>query len=213
MSTLRITEIFYSLQGEAATIGLPTVFVRLTGCPLRCSYCDSEYAFHGGEYLSLEQIVQQVQSHNADYVTITGGEPLAQKNVLELMRQLCQLGLNVSIETSGAFPIEEIDPRVNVVMDLKGPSSNEMAKNRWQNIAHLKPEDQVKFIIADRKDFDWAKMTIDQYQLVDKAQVIFSPSYGKIAPQQLAQWILDDRLKVRFQIQLHKLLWDDVPGH
>jgi len=213
LSKLRITEIFYSLQGEAATIGYPTVFVRLTGCPLRCSYCDSEYSFHGGEYIAIEDIISKVKSYKAQYVTVTGGEPLAQKQCKELLVRLADEGFNVSIETSGALSIEDIDTRVNTVMDIKGPSSNEMSKNLWSNINLLKPEDQVKFIIADRKDYDWSKMIVDQYQLTNKANVIFSPSFGKIAPNQLAQWILDDSLTVRFQIQLHKLLWDDVPGH
>jgi 7-carboxy-7-deazaguanine synthase len=180
---------------------------------LRCTYCDSEYAFHGGEYFELDDIVQQVKQLGAQYITVTGGEPLAQKDCPELLTLLCDQGFNVSIETSGAFSIESLDPRVCVVMDLKGPSSGEMSKNLYANIEHLRISDQVKFIISDRADYDWARMTLDQYQLQSKAHILFSPCFGKIEAKELAQWILDDKLNVRFQIQLHKLLWGDKPGH
>ena len=213
-SSLRITEIFYSLQGEARTVGYPTVFVRLTGCPLRCHYCDSEYAFFGGERLSLEQIIEQVASYSPRFICVTGGEPLAQPNCLPLLSALCERGYEVSLETSGAMPIGEVDDRVSRVMDLKTPASGESAKNLYANIAQLTENDQVKFVICDRQDYEWARMKLDEYSLADRVgEILFSPSHGQIEAKALAEWILADNLPVRFQLQLHKLLWNDAPGH
>lgn len=193
--------------------GLPTVFVRLTGCPLRCSYCDTEYAFQGGEWFTLEEILKKVSDFGADYVCVTGGEPLAQKKTKELIRLLCDQDLNVSLETSGAISIENIDPRVSVVMDLKTPGSGEMSKNLLSNIELLTDRDQLKFVLCSREDYDWAKKVISEYDLTGRLEILFSVSFGQLSPQKLADWILEDKLKVRFQMQLHKLLWDDEPGH
>jgi 7-carboxy-7-deazaguanine synthase len=212
--SLRITEIFFSLQGETRTIGLPTVFVRLTGCPLRCGYCDTAYAFHGGERMSFDAILEQVASHGPRYVTVTGGEPLAQPGCWPLLAELCDAGYEVSLETSGAIDMSGVDPRVVKVMDLKTPASGEMARNHFENIELLNPHDQVKFVICDRQDYDWARMQVDQWRLPERvADVLFSPSFGQQDAKQLAEWILHDRLPVRFQLQLHKLLWDDAAGH
>ncbi|WP_144393819.1 7-carboxy-7-deazaguanine synthase QueE [Pleionea sediminis] len=214
MARLRITEIFYSLQGETRTLGLPTVFVRLTGCPLRCHYCDTEYAFTGGEYQSIDSILEEVSKYNPRYVTVTGGEPLAQKTNCELLlSQLCDAGYSVSIETSGAMDISQVDERVNVVLDLKTPDSGEMSKNLWDNIAHIKTTDEIKFVICSRKDYDWARMKISELNLDEKAELLFSPSFGQQNATQLADWIIADNLPVRFQLQLHKILWNDEPGH
>jgi 7-carboxy-7-deazaguanine synthase len=213
-ASLKITEIFYSLQGESTTVGLPTVFVRLTGCPLRCGYCDSEYAFYGGERLSLDDILAKVASFNPRYICVTGGEPLAQRECLTLLRLLCDKGYQVSLETSGALPVDDVDPRVVKVMDLKTPGSGEVGRNRWENIPLLTPQDQIKFVICSREDYEWARFKLDEYQLAEKvSDVLFSPSFGQIKPLELAEWILADNLKVRFQLQLHKILWNDVPGH
>ncbi|MFT6341476.1 MAG: 7-carboxy-7-deazaguanine synthase [Alcanivorax sp.] len=210
---LRLTEIFYSLQGEARTVGRPTVFVRLTGCPQRCVWCDTEYAFSGGEKWSLEAIVEQVASYQAHYVTVTGGEPLAQPNCLPLLTALCDRGLDVSLETGGAMDIADVDPRVSVVMDLKAPGSGEQHNNRLENIPLLQPHHQVKFVLADRKDYDWARFMLDQHQLHQRvSDVLFSPVQGQLPPGELADWIVADRLPVRFQLQLHKLLWNDARG-
>ncbi|MCY4264010.1 MAG: 7-carboxy-7-deazaguanine synthase QueE [Gammaproteobacteria bacterium] len=212
-SSLRITEIFHSLQGEARTVGLPTVFVRLTGCPLRCQYCDTEYAFNGGISMSLESIVKQVATYSCRYVTVTGGEPLAQSECLSLLRLLCDRGFEVSLETSGALGIGEVDERVSVVMDLKTPNSMEQDKNRYENIELLRKKDQVKFVICDRGDYDWARARLEEFELPKKAgEILFSPSYEQLEAAQLADWILRDRLPVRMQVQLHKLLWGDQPG-
>ena len=212
-STLRITEIFHSLQGESKTVGIPTVFVRLTGCPLRCQYCDTAYAFDGGELMELDTIKAVLEEVGCGYVTVTGGEPLAQPNCLPLLEQLCDSGYNVSIETSGAMPIEQVDKRVSIVMDLKTPASKEVDKNRYENIAFLKPADQVKFVICDEKDYIWSKAQLDQYDLVAKVnEILFSPSFEEIEPVQLAEWILRDKLKIRMQMQLHKQIWGSVAG-
>lgn len=211
--SLRISEIFYSLQGEARESGLPTVFVRLTGCPLRCTYCDSEYAFYGGERMMLEQILQQVQSHPARHVCVTGGEPLAQPNCFPLMKALCDAGYAVSLETSGAMPVDKVDERVSRVVDLKTPASGEQHRNRMENMQVLTRQDQVKFVICDRGDYDWARFTLDQYRIPERVgEVLFSPSYEQLQPRQLAEWILEDGLPVRMQMQMHKLLWGDIPG-
>ena len=209
---LRITEIFFSLQGEARTVGFPTVFVRLTGCPLRCHYCDTEYAFTGGEWMSLEQILAMVAEYQSQHVCVTGGEPLAQKQCGQLLEQLCDAGYSVSLETSGAMDICDVDTRVSRVMDLKTPSSGEMERNRYDNIACLSEHDQVKFVIGDREDFDWAVATCQEHQLWDRCEVLFSPVFEKLQPCQLAEWVLEARVPVRFQLQLHKLLWGDKPG-
>jgi len=212
-ASLRITEIFLSLQGEANTVGVPTVFVRLTGCPLRCVYCDSEYAFTGGRQILLEDIVQQVSGYRVRHVTVTGGEPLAQPNVHNLLSQLCDMDLQVSLETSGALDVAEVDPRVVKVVDLKTPGSAESHRNRWANVGHLQPHDQIKFVLCDRQDYDWAKLKCDEHSLYDKAaDVLMSPSFGQLQAEQLADWIIQDRVPVRMQIQLHKLLWGDEPG-
>jgi|TARA_B110000438_G_scaffold50169_1_gene50664 7-carboxy-7-deazaguanine synthase len=212
-ANLRITEVFYSLQGESKTVGKPTVFVRLTGCPLRCQYCDTAYAFEGGEIVSLERLIADVQSYQCKYVTVTGGEPLAQPNCLLLLKMLCDAELNVSLETSGAMSIESVDNRVSVVMDLKTPSSLESDRNDYGNISYLKEKDQVKFVICDRGDYDWAKAKLDQYDLQTKVgEILFSPSFEQLAAAELAQWLLDDALGVRMQLQLHKILWGSEPG-
>jgi len=213
-ASLKITEIFYSLQGESTTVGLPTVFVRLTGCPLRCGYCDSEYAFYGGERLSLDAILTKVASYNPRYICVTGGEPLAQRECLTLLKLLCDAGYQVSLETSGALAIDAVDPRVVKVMDLKTPGSGEVARNRWENIPLLGSQDQIKFVICSREDYEWARFKLDEFQLNQKvSDVLFSPSFGQIQPLELAEWILADNLNVRFQLQLHKILWKDTPGH
>lgn len=209
---LKITEIFHSLQGESSLVGWPTVFVRLTGCPLRCSYCDTAYAFHGGRWALLEDILQEVAAHGARHVCVTGGEPLAQKSCLPLLAALCDAGYTVSIETSGAMDIGEIDPRVRRIVDLKTPASNEMARNRWENLPLLRATDEIKFVLCDRQDYEWARTTTEQHGLSQRCTVLFSPSQGQLEPGLLAEWILSDRLPVRFQVQLHKLLWGNQPG-
>ncbi len=211
--TLRITEIFYSLQGEARTVGLPTVFVRLTGCPLRCQYCDSAYAFSGGEIQSLDAILETVASYRPRYVCVTGGEPLAQPNCIPLLQRLCDAGYSVSLETSGALDISAVDPRVSRVLDLKTPGSDEVARNRYENIGLLTANDQVKFVLCSREDYDWAVSKLIEYRLDERAgEVLFSPSHHQLAPRDLADWIVADNLPVRFQMQLHKVLWNDEPG-
>jgi len=210
---LRITEIFYSLQGESNTTGYPTVFIRLTGCPLRCQYCDTAYAFTGGVIYDLDQVLKEVESYSASYVTVTGGEPLAQNSCLPLLTALCDKGYVVSLETSGAIDVQAVDPRVIKVMDLKTPGSGELSKNLESNIEALSSQDQVKFVICDRIDYEWAREKVQEFRLQGKvADVLFSPSNEQISATELAEWILADRLKVRFQIQLHKHLWGNKPG-
>jgi 7-carboxy-7-deazaguanine synthase len=209
---LRINEIFHSLQGEADAVGFPTVFVRLTGCPLRCQYCDTEYAFHAGDWHDIDAIIEQVRGFGAEHVCVTGGEPLAQPNCLRLLTRLCDEGFNVSLETSGAMNIAEVDARVSRVVDVKTPGSNESARNRVENFDLLTARDQLKFVICSREDFDWSKAYLQEHGLPGRCQILFSPSYQQISPTSLAEWILADRLHVRFQLQLHKILWGDVPG-
>lgn len=209
---LRIAEIFHSLQGEAKTVGLPTVFVRLTGCPLRCQYCDTTYAFTGGDWMDIETILNQVAAYEAGYVTVTGGEPLAQKLCPTLLTRLCDAGYQVSLETSGAIDVGQVDTRVSKVMDIKTPGSGEVEKNLYKNIERLDNKDQVKFVICDEHDYHWAKDIIDGHQLTNICEVLLSPSHDELAAHELADWILRDRLAVRMQIQLHKYLWGNVPG-
>jgi 7-carboxy-7-deazaguanine synthase len=210
---IRISEIFYSLQGEARTVGRPTVFVRLTGCPLRCGYCDTAYAFTGGVIYQPEQVLREVASYNPKYVTVTGGEPLAQKSCLSLLTSLCDAQYEVSLETSGAIDISNVDKRVSRVMDLKTPGSGEVAQNLLSNIDYLLPHDQVKFVICDQHDYEWAKQQVEKFRLTTRvSDVLFSPSHAVLAPGVLADWILRDRLPVRLQIQLHKYLWAESEG-
>ncbi len=211
--TLRITEIFHSIQGESRSVGIPTTFVRLTGCPLRCQYCDTEYAFSGGETRDLNTIMAEVKGCTASYVTVTGGEPLAQSSCTELLSMLSDAGYIVSLETSGAMDISTVDRRVSVVMDLKTPASGEVHRNLYSNIEHLKIDDQVKFVICDRQDYEWSKFKIGEYALQDRvSEILFSPSYNEVSARDLADWILADGLQVRLQLQIHKLLWGDIPG-
>lgn len=212
MSSLRITEIFYSLQGESNTVGIPTVFIRLTGCPLRCVYCDTAYAFTGGKKVKIAEIIAQAEQFATKYITVTGGEPLAQPACLELITQLLDKGFIVSLETSGAIDVSAVDPRAVKVMDLKTPSSGELSKNLYQNIHFLSPKDQVKFVIGNSEDYDWSKAALTKYELPGRCDILFSPVMGQQNPTELAEKILRDRLPVRFQIQLHKLLWDDAQG-
>jgi 7-carboxy-7-deazaguanine synthase len=209
---LRITEIFHSLQGEAREVGLPTVFVRLTGCPLRCSWCDTTYSFHGGAWWTIDAILERVASFGARHVCVTGGEPLAQKRCLALLTRLCDAGHAVSLETSGALDIGGVDPRVSRVVDLKPPGSGEAARNRWDNLALLRAGDQVKFVLRDRDDYEWARATLREHALERRCEVLLSPVWESLRPRELAEWILEDRLPVRLQVQLHKLLWGEAPG-
>ena len=209
---LRITELFLSLQGESNMVGLPTVFVRLTGCPLRCQYCDTEYAFRGGEYMDVSAILDKVSGYQVRHVTVTGGEPLAQPACLPLLKYLCDAGYQVSLETSGALDISRVDNRVTKVMDMKTPGSGEMDKNRYLNLECLVPRDQVKFVICDRIDYEWSRTIVDEYRLAGRCELLFSPAFGQQEGAQLAEWILEDRLPVRFQLQLHKILWGDEAG-
>ncbi|HQT25381.1 MAG TPA: 7-carboxy-7-deazaguanine synthase QueE [Burkholderiales bacterium] len=213
MPSLRINEIFHSLQGETKRSGLPTVFVRLTGCPLRCSYCDTEYAFHEGKSTEIADILLEVKKYPARYVTVTGGEPLAQKNCLPLLEALCDLGYSVSLETGGALDISKVDKRVSRIVDIKTPGSMEEEKNLWSNLDWMNGEDEIKFVLMDRADYEWAKSVLEERKLSSISPVLFSPVQGKLEPKDLAQWILEDGLDVRMQIQLHKLLWGGEPGH
>ncbi len=212
MSNLRITEIFYSLQGESNTVGIPTVFIRLTGCPLRCTYCDTAYAFTGGKKINIAEIITEAQQYSTPYITITGGEPLAQPACIELLTELVNKGFKVSLETSGAIDISNVDQQVVKVMDLKTPSSGESSKNLYQNITFLNCNDQVKFVIGNDEDYNWSKSILAEYELSNRCEVLFSPVMGQQNPTELAEKILRDRLPVRFQIQLHKLLWNDIQG-
>ncbi|MGZ0019968.1 7-carboxy-7-deazaguanine synthase QueE [Nitrosomonas sp. wSCUT-2] len=211
-TTLRITEIFFSLQGETSRVGLPTVFVRLTGCPLRCGYCDTAYAFTGGKTLSIAEILEQVAHYQTRYVTVTGGEPLAQKACLLLLTALCDTHYSVSLETSGALDLSQVDARVSKIMDIKTPGSGEVSKNNWNNLEYLTPQDEVKFVLCDEADYRWAGDVIQDKQLAQRCPVLLSPVHGHLNPATLAEWILRDQLPVRMQLQLHKLLWGEGPG-
>ncbi|HEY0942241.1 MAG TPA: 7-carboxy-7-deazaguanine synthase QueE [Steroidobacter sp.] len=209
---VKLTEIFLSIQGEADSVGWPTVFVRLTGCPLRCQYCDTAYAFHGGEWFSIEQVLERVASFNTRHVCVTGGEPLAQKGCFPLLQRLCDAAYSVSLESSGAIDVSKVDARVTRVVDVKTPGSGEAARNRYENLDVLRPDEQVKFVLCSRADFEWARDFVRERRLHERCMVLFSPSYGQVQPRQLAEWVLDERLPVRLQIQLHKVLWGDTPG-
>ena len=210
--SLKITEIFSSIQGETSKIGLPTVFIRLTGCPLRCQYCDTSYAFYGGELVLIEDIIGEVQKYNYKDVCVTGGEPLAQKNSKELLTDLANLDFQVSLETGGSMSLEGIDERVKIIMDIKTPDSEEATKNRWENLGILKKSDELKFVICSREDYQWSKLIIEKYMMIDVCPILFSPSSESLDPRDLAEWILADQLPIRFQIQIHKILWDNQPG-
>lgn len=209
---LKVTEVFLSLQGESRSVGWPTVFIRLTGCPLRCRYCDSAYAFHGGEWRSIPELVDQARAFGVRHVCVTGGEPLAQRRCLVLLAALCDAGFEVSLETSGALDVAAVDARVSRVLDLKTPGSGETHRNRLDNLPLLNAKDQVKFVLCDRADYDWARAMLAEHRLAERCEVLFSPSFGQLAPRDLADWIVADRLPVRFQLQLHKQLWGDEPG-
>lgn len=214
MGQLRITEIFYSLQGEARTVGKPTVFVRLTGCPLRCQYCDTAYAFSGGTMRDITDIANEVAEYRPRYITVTGGEPLAQPDCLPLLSRLCELGAEVSLETSGAMDVSAVDQRVNIVLDIKTPGSGEVDRNVFANLDCLKPSDQIKFVICNRQDYEWARFKIDELNLAKRFdEVLLSPSYSEVEARTLAEWMLKDHAPARLQIQLHKLLWNDAEGH
>jgi len=212
VSRLKLTETFVSIQGEADSVGWPTLFIRLTGCPLRCVYCDTQYAFHGGEWQTVGQLVDVARGSGVRHVCVTGGEPLAQKACLDLLAALCDAGFSVSLETSGAMDVTPVDPRVSRVMDLKTPGSGEMEKNLWSNLAALTPHDQIKFVICSRADYEWARSQLHERELNTKCEVLFSPAWGEVDASALAGWILEDQLPVRFQLQLHKVLWGDIPG-
>jgi 7-carboxy-7-deazaguanine synthase len=210
--SLRITEIFYSIQGETSKIGLPTVFIRLTGCPLRCQYCDTSYAFSGGEVMLFEDIIHQVTKFNCKDVCVTGGEPLAQANSKKLLKDLADLDFQVSLETGGSISLKEVDERVKIIMDIKTPDSGEATKNRWENLELLKQTDELKIVICSREDYQWSKEIIEQYKISEKCPILFSPCAESIDPRDLAEWILTDQLPIRFQMQIHKILWNNQPG-
>ena len=210
--SLKITEIFFSIQGETSKIGLPTVFIRLTGCPLRCQYCDTSYAFHGGEVMLFEDIICQVTKFNCKDVCVTGGEPLAQANSKKLLKDLADLDFQVSLETGGSISLKEVDERVKIIMDIKTPDSGEATKNRWENLELLKQTDELKIVICSREDYQWSKEIIEQYKISEKCPILFSPCAESIDPRDLAEWILTDQLPIRFQMQIHKILWNNQPG-
>jgi 7-carboxy-7-deazaguanine synthase len=210
--SLRVSEIFFSLQGETSRIGLPTVFVRLTGCPLRCNYCDTTYAFSGGQMMTLEAILSEVARHTPRYVTVTGGEPMAQKNCLTLLRALCDAGYQVSLETGGSLDLSDVDARVVKVLDIKTPASGEMEKNLWNNLQYLNPQDEIKFVLCDEADYQWAKQVLREHELAKRCEVLFSPAQGQLAARDVAEWMLRDHLPVRLQVQLHKILWGSEVG-
>ena len=212
MAQLKIFEIFYSLQGESSRVGLPTIFIRLSGCPMRCHYCDTAYAFQGGVMMDMDDIMETIKKYNTHYVTVTGGEPLAQKEVLSLLKVLADQNYDVSLETGGGISIKEVDPRIKIILDIKTPESGEEKKNHWENLNLIHAKDEIKFVLCSREDYDWAKKILDQYKLTEKCHVLFSPVYQKINATDLGNWILEDQLPVRLQIQLHKLLWGEKPG-
>ena len=212
MTQLKIFEIFYSLQGESSRVGLPTIFIRLSGCPMRCNYCDTAYAFQGGSMMTIDEIIEAIKKYHTHYVTVTGGEPLAQKEVLNLLKVLADKNFKVSLETGGGLSIKEVDPRIKIILDIKTPESGEEKKNYWENLNFIHLKDEIKFVLCSREDYDWAKKIINQYKLQEKCDVLFSPVYQKLNNTDLGNWILEDQLPVRMQIQLHKLLWGEKPG-
>ena len=212
MTQLKIFEIFYSLQGESSRVGLPTIFIRLSGCPMRCHYCDTAYAFQGGSMMTIDEIIKTIKKYDTPYVTVTGGEPLAQKEVLSLLKVLADQNYEVSLETGGGLSIKEVDPRIKIILDIKTPESGEEKKNYWDNLNLIHSKDEIKFVLCSREDYDWAKKILHQYKLTEKCDVLFSPVYQKLNTTDLGNWILEDHLPVRMQIQLHKLLWGEKPG-
>ena len=212
MTQLKIFEIFYSLQGESSRVGLPTIFIRLSGCPMRCHYCDTAYAFQGGSMMTVDEIMETIKKYDTRYVTVTGGEPLAQKEVLSLLKVLADQNYEVSLETGGGLSIKEVDPRIKIILDIKTPESGEEKKNYWDNLNLIHSKDEIKFVLCSREDYDWAKKILNQYKLTEKCDVLFSPVYQKLNTTDLGNWILEDQLSVRMQIQLHKLLWGEKPG-
>ena len=212
MTQLKIFEIFYSLQGESSRVGLPTIFIRLSGCPMRCHYCDTAYAFQGGSMMTVDEIMETIKKYDTRYVTVTGGEPLAQKEVLSLLKVLADQNYEVSLETGGGLSIKEVDPRIKIILDIKTPESGEEKKNYWDNLNLIHSKDEIKFVLCSREDYDWAKKILNQYKLTEKCDVLFSPVYQKLNTTDLGNWILEDQLPVRLQIQLHKLLWGEKPG-
>jgi len=212
VAQLKIFEIFYSLQGESSRVGLPTIFIRLSGCPMRCHYCDTAYAFQGGSMMNMDDIMEAIKKYNTRYVTVTGGEPLAQKEVLSLLKVLADQNYDVSLETGGGISIKEVDPRIKIILDIKTPESGEEKKNYWENLNLIHVKDEIKFVLCSREDYDWAKKILDQYKLTERCHVLFSPVYQKLNTTDLGNWILQDQLPVRLQIQLHKLLWGEKPG-
>ncbi len=212
MTRLKIFEIFYSLQGESSRVGLPTIFIRLSGCPMRCHYCDTAYAFQGGSMMTVDEIIKTIKKYDTRYVTVTGGEPLAQKEVLSLLKVLADQNYEVSLETGGGLSIKEVDPRIKIILDIKTPESGEEKKNHWDNLNLIHSKDEIKLVLCSREDYDWAKKILHQYKLTEKCDVLFSPVYQKLNATDLGNWILEDQLPVRMQIQLHKLLWGEKPG-
>jgi 7-carboxy-7-deazaguanine synthase len=212
VTRLKIFEIFYSLQGESSRVGLPTIFIRLSGCPMRCHYCDTAYAFQGGSMMTVDEIIKTIKKYDTRYVTVTGGEPLAQKEVLSLLKVLADQNYEVSLETGGGLSIKEVDPRIKIILDIKTPESGEEKKNHWDNLNLIHSKDEIKFVLCSREDYDWAKKILHQYKLTEKCDVLFSPVYQKLNTTDLGNWILEDQLPVRMQIQLHKLLWGEKPG-